>query len=279
MNEKNRNLVIRIASAVLMLPIALGLLWLGGIATILLAAAASAIVASELYKMAGLSLRHPAAIIGLLSTASLAWLGASLESRWPGVVGVMALAPLASLTLYTLLPPKGDLRQAATSAAFAALATPYVGVGLGAVVALRSLPGTMGFTWTLVALGVTWGNDTGAYFAGRLLGRHKLYPRISPNKTWEGFFGGMATSVLICFLIRWIYDPGLGAGDCAIVGVVGAILGPLGDLSESMMKRAFGVKDSGRIMPGHGGIYDRVDALLFVAPWVFAYQHFIRVAV
>ena len=276
MNEKNRNLIVRIASALVLLPIVLGLLWLGGIATILLVAVGIALVTVELYQMAGISLRHPAAIFGIVASASLAWMGASLETRWPGILGVLAVAPLFSLAAYTLLPPQGDLRRAATSSAFAALAPPYIGLCMSAVVGLRSLEHGA-YTWTLVALAVTWGNDTGAYFAGRLFGRHKLSPRISPNKTWEGFFGGMATSVLICFLIYWIHDSeNLHAADCAIVGVVGACLGPLGDLSESMMKRAFGVKDSGRLMPGHGGIYDRVDALIFVAPWVYAYEHFIR---
>ncbi|HEY0840915.1 MAG TPA: phosphatidate cytidylyltransferase [Vulgatibacter sp.] len=279
MNEKNRNLIVRIASALLLLPIVLGLLWLGGVATILLVAVGIVLVTVELYQMAGISLRHPAAILGIVASASLAWMAASLETRWPGILGVLAVTPLFSLALHTLKPPEGELRRAATSAAFVALAPAYVGLCMSAVVGLRSLENGA-YTWTLVALAVTWGNDTGAYFAGRLLGRRKLYPRISPNKTWEGFFGGMASSVLVCFLIYWIHDSeNLHAADCIIVGVVGACLGPLGDLSESMMKRAFGVKDSGRLMPGHGGIYDRVDALIFVAPWVYAYEHFIRTLV
>ncbi|AKU91363.1 phosphatidate cytidylyltransferase [Vulgatibacter incomptus] len=277
MNDKNRNLVLRVASALLLLPIVLGLLWLGGIAAILLVVFAIVMVASEFYKMAGVRASHPAAILGLVASASLAWIGASIDTRWPGALGVLVLVPLASVALYTLFPPDGDLRKAAASSGFVALMPGYAGLGLGAVVALRAMPGHAGITWTLVAIGVTWANDTGAYFAGRLFGRHKLYPLISPNKTWEGFVGGMASSVLICFLIKWIYAVEvLHFWDCVIVGVVGGVLGPLGDLSESMLKRAFGVKDSGRIMPGHGGIFDRVDALMFVAPWVFAYAHFIR---
>ncbi|HWV38258.1 MAG TPA: phosphatidate cytidylyltransferase [Vulgatibacter sp.] len=276
MNERNRNLLVRIASALVLLPVVLLLLWLGGVATILLVAVGIALVTIELYQMAGIRLRHPAAIFGVLASASLAWMAASVDTRWPGILGVLALTPLFSLAMHTLLPPEGDLRRATASAAFVALAPAYVGLCLSAVVGLRSLE-TGAYAWTLVALGVTWGNDTGAYFAGRLFGRRKLYPRVSPNKTWEGFFGGMASSVLVCFLVDWILDSeSLRAVDCAIVGVVGACLGPMGDLSESMLKRAFGVKDSGRLMPGHGGIYDRVDALIFVAPWVYAYQHFIR---
>lgn len=276
MNEKNRNLIVRIASALLLLPLVLFLLWLGGVATILLVAVAIVLVSVELFQMGGISLRHPAAIFSLAAAASLAWLGASVETRWPGILGVLTLTPIAVLSLHTLYPPKKSLEKAALASGLVALAPPYIGLGLGSIAALRALPGAEGIVWTLVALAVTWGNDTGAYFAGRAFGRRKLYPLVSPNKTWEGFAGGMATSVLVCFLISWLGGSSLRAVDCVIVGIVGGILGPLGDLSESMMKRAFGVKDSGKLMPGHGGIYDRGDALIFVAPWVFAYQHFLR---
>lgn len=271
MEAWNRNLVLRIVSALVLLPVVLGLLWAGGIPTVVLVGLASALVASELYGIAGLRLGHPAAILGMAASASFAWFAADLSSRWPWALGVLALAPLASLALCTLLPPDRDLRKAAPQAAFAALAPAYAGLCLSSVVAMRHFEGRAAAAWILVALLVTWGNDTGAYFAGRFFGRRKLYPMVSPNKTWEGFFGGMLTSILGCFLVRWTFWPALSVVDCLVVGTVAGVLGPLGDLSESMLKRAFGVKDSGRIIPGHGGLYDRVDALLFTAPWVLIY--------
>jgi phosphatidate cytidylyltransferase len=276
MSEKNKNLLLRVISALVLLPLVLWLLWLGGLPTILLVAIASAIVTSEIYGIVGLRLSHPAAILGMLASASFAFFAADLESRWPGALAVCALAPLFSLALLTLLPPEKDLKKAAPLAAFAALAPSYAGLCLSAVVALRAMPGTAAAAWILVALVVTWGNDTGGYFAGRFLGRHKLYPMVSPAKTWEGFAGGMVASILGCFLVRWLVWQELTPIDCLVVGGVAGILGPVGDLSESMLKRAFGVKDSGKIMPGHGGLYDRVDALLFNAPWVFAYAFMVH---
>jgi len=271
MNDKNRNLVLRVISALVLLPLVLWLLWLGGLAAILLVAVASAIVASEIFGMAGLRLGHPAAIVSMLAAASFSFFSADLEARWPLALAVCALVPLLCLGLLTLLPPEGDLQKASIQSAFAALAPTYAGLCLSAVVALRALPEPQAGAWILVALVITWGNDTGAYFAGRFFGRHKLYPKVSPAKTWEGFAGGMVASVAGCFVVRALLPSDLSALDCIVLGGVGGVLGPLGDLSESMLKRAFGVKDSGRIMPGHGGLFDRVDALLFNAPWVFGY--------
>jgi phosphatidate cytidylyltransferase len=123
---------------------------------------------------------------------------------------------------------------------------------------------------------VTFGNDTGAYFAGRGLGRHKLYPAVSPAKTVEGGIGGLLASVLVMFLARATLAPWLTIGDCLLVALPAAVLGPVGDLVESLIKRAAGVKDSGRLIPGHGGVLDRIDALLFVAAWVFVYAMYLR---
>ncbi len=123
----------------------------------------------------------------------------------------------------------------------------------------------------LLAIGVTFGNDTGAYFAGRGLGRHKLYPKVSPAKTVEGAVGGLVASLLIMFVVRATVAPWLTVGDCLVVGLPAAVLGPIGDLVESLMKRAAGVKDSGHLIPGHGGMLDRIDALLFVGAWIYVY--------
>jgi phosphatidate cytidylyltransferase len=137
-----------------------------------------------------------------------------------------------------------------------------------------------------MAFVVAWANDTAAYFTGHSLGRHPLFERISPKKTWEGFAGGIGGSVVGALLVRWLFLPdvvrslslperlaweggGLGVGTAVVVGLGAAVLGPLGDLAESMVKRAAGVKDSGRTIPGHGGLLDRIDALLFIAPWIY----------
>ena len=127
-----------------------------------------------------------------------------------------------------------------------------------------------GWQWVVLLFIVTWANDTLAYFTGRFLGKRPLAPRISPKKTWEGFWGGAAGSVLGSLAVKALFLPNLSVPAAVLVGAGAAVLGPLGDLSESMLKRAAGVKDSGRVIPGHGGLLDRIDAVLFVAPWVVA---------
>src|SRR5262249_46737224 len=158
------NLAVRIASAVVLLPLVLWLLWLGGWATSILVGIASAIVASELYGMVGLPLLHPAAVLGMAGSAAFSFLLPRMETTWPLLLLLLALAPILSLGLVTISPPGRDLRESAPMAAFAALGPPYAGLCLAAVPALRALP--HGFSWIVVVLAVTWGNDTGAYFAG-----------------------------------------------------------------------------------------------------------------
>ncbi len=118
-----------------------------------------------------------------------------------------------------------------------------------------------------------WMGDTGAYFAGRALGRHKLHPKVSPKKTWEGAVGGLAGSIAGVFAIRAIFPfvHDLSALDALAIGAGCAIFEQVGDLAESLFKRSFGVKDSGAILPGHGGMLDRIDGLLFAAPFMLGY--------
>jgi phosphatidate cytidylyltransferase len=142
----------------------------------------------------------------------------------------------------------------------------YCGLLVATIVGLRI---RFDVPWVILAFVVTWGNDTFAYFAGHLFGKHKMNERISPKKTWEGFAGGAFGSVVGALVTKWLLLPDLGVGPAVVVGLGGAVLGPLGDLAESMIKRAAGVKDSGKIIPGHGGLLDRIDALLFVAPWIY----------
>jgi phosphatidate cytidylyltransferase len=116
-----------------------------------------------------------------------------------------------------------------------------------------------------------WSNDTGAYLIGSSLGKHKMTPEISPNKTWEGAIGGLVMSLLVAFVISYFTYSSLF--HWLAISTIVVIFGTIGDLTESRIKRTCGVKDSGRIMPGHGGILDRFDGVLFSAPFVLAYLH------
>ncbi|MEM7435310.1 MAG: phosphatidate cytidylyltransferase [Myxococcota bacterium] len=153
------------------------------------------------------------------------------------------------------------------------LATPvYVGGALATVDLVRDFPPTG--AWVLLAFAIAWGSDTSAYFVGRKFGKTKLAPRISPKKTVEGAAGGLAGSVFFAVLIS-LFIPKLPVLDAIALALVAGVAGQAGDLFESVLKRSSGVKDSGGILPGHGGLLDRVDALVFTAPATWIYGTFI----
>jgi len=128
-----------------------------------------------------------------------------------------------------------------------------------------------GVFWIFLMAGATFSADTSAYFVGHWIGKHKLAPRVSPGKTIEGLVGGIAGSTFAVFLSKWIFWHGLLNRDIFILGLLIGLVGPLGDLSESLIKRSVGVKDSGNLIPGHGGLLDRLDAIFFTAPLVYYY--------
>jgi phosphatidate cytidylyltransferase len=150
----------------------------------------------------------------------------------------------------------------------------YVGFPLGTVVSTRSLPA--GEFLVLFLAVVTWASDTGAYYAGTLWGKHLLIPSVSPKKTVEGLLGGLVLAVGAALLARWWFASHLSLWDSLILGVLLTGAGLLGDLFESVIKRRTGVKDSGGILPGHGGMLDRLDSLLFTAPTFYYYVVYVR---
>jgi phosphatidate cytidylyltransferase len=126
-----------------------------------------------------------------------------------------------------------------------------------------------GVAWIYCILAITWAQDTAAYTVGRRFGRHKLAPILSPKKTWEGAAGGMIGSILAAVVCVLLFGLPITLLQAALLGFVGGIVGPLGDLSESLIKRQVGLKDAGNLIPGHGGILDRADSLLFTAPILY----------
>jgi phosphatidate cytidylyltransferase len=143
--------------------------------------------------------------------------------------------------------------------------------------ALLVMSWAVGFGLIFWIMIVTWATDIFAYFAGRAIGGPKLAPRISPNKTWEGLIGGMSAAVIAGVFTGFIVHPWNPAKGFAL-GLVVAVVAPLGDLCESMVKRDIGIKDMGSILPGHGGVLDRVDALLFVLPAVYYLVQLLKIA-
>lgn len=167
-----------------------------------------------------------------------------------------------------------DMTTVATRYASTVFGIFYAGILLTCVAALkRDLADNHGGDWVLFVLVVMWLGDTGAYFAGRFLGKHKLYEAVSPKKTWEGAIGGVAGSLVAAIVMKLTrFHDALGWVDLVLIAAPGAMLGQMGDLVESLFKRSTGVKDSGSILPGHGGILDRIDAVLFFAPYVYVYM-------
>jgi phosphatidate cytidylyltransferase len=156
---------------------------------------------------------------------------------------------------------------------FAATVTGIVYAGLLTtfLAMLKRIDPVQGASTVLLVLIVAWVSDTGAYFAGRFLGKGKLYEAVSPKKTWAGAWGGLAGSLLGVVVLKLVLADWLTWVDVVLIAIPGGILGQLGDLAESLIKRSVGVKDSGALLPGHGGILDRIDAVLFIAPYVYVY--------
>jgi phosphatidate cytidylyltransferase len=204
-----------------------------------------------------------------------AWAGLMV---WFGERPMVVPAALAALTITTFLFYLFRYQEIETVARRMAFTVAgYLYVGLLAFLALiKTQP--HGAAWIYVALTIAWLSDTGAYFAGRFIGPlwpRKLYESVSPKKTVIGSIGGLAASVGALVLAKLWYLPSLSWIDCVAIAVPANILGQLGDLAESLIKRSVGVKDSGALLPGHGGMLDRVDALLFVAPYVYCYARWV----
>lgn len=165
---------------------------------------------------------------------------------------------------------KSSVEDALPSSAVAVLATMYVGMLTGSLIRLRNdFP--VGPRLVFFLMLVVWLGDTGAYYVGRKFGRHKLSPRISPKKTVEGLIGGILASVITAVVIHFTFFPQFPLGHAIIVAVVLSISGVIGDLAESLWKRSAAVKDSGTLLPGHGGFLDRLDSVLFTAPILYVY--------
>ena len=247
----------RIFVGVAAIPIVLGVVYLGGWWVFGVAAVAAGIALHEYWLMTRpLRPLAPAGYVG----AALALAAAEV-----GDVGWMIGGAMTAFALAFVLKAVSDTRQAATTSISATvMGTMWIGLGLGFLILVRELPehGRLAAFTVLLAV---WAGDTFAYFGGRLVGRHKMAPRTSPGKTWEGFFFGAAATIFVSFVALYEQDF-LTIAESLVLGAVLAVAAPLGDLFESLLKRDAGVKDSGSLLGGHGGMLDRLDAFLFAAP-------------
>lgn len=269
----------RIISALVLAPLVLLIVWAGQPWTTIVVAAAVVISVREISCIFAAAGHHPRRT-GYI--AALGFLAAAVLDRYSAIdLAGVALAGAALLTLVAELA-RADRSDSLRSWALTLAGAVYAGWLLCYFILLRDLSAPPlrshplsalaiepGAAWVYLVFAVTWASDTGAYFAGRALGRHHMAPQLSPKKTWEGFAGGLLASVGAGIgMVPLLGLPvSLLAG--ALLGLLGGIFGTLGDLAESLLKRQAGVKDSGALIPGHGGLLDRIDSMLFTGPVLY----------
>ena len=218
----------------------------------------------EFYRLCFADRRHSWLIgVGLTGFAALI-----LGTHRLDIILPVLLATLVGVMSVPLLS-RAPLEQSLRDGALTLFGVLYLGLTLGMLSMTRLLP--QGEWLIFFLLLVTWASDTGAYYVGTLFGRHRLAPTISPKKTVEGLVGGLIGAIIVAYAARWWFLPELSGLDCLILGTLLTLTGLWGDLAESAMKRSVGMKDSGGILPGHGGMLDRLDSLLFTAPVFYYY--------
>jgi phosphatidate cytidylyltransferase len=263
----------RILTAIVALPILLYTVW-SSIPYFFAALAAVAITIAihEFYNLAAKVGCKPHNGLGYV--AGLAISACFVYGKVEWIVAVMTT--LVVLTLAFGLTKPDELKTALVSLSATVFGVAYVALLAGFLIGVRMIPDTPHTTKLAPKLltmffAMVMLTDTGAYYTGRTFGKHKLAPRISPGKTIEGFIGGLVAAIAAGPLCKYTFFPELNLPHSLLLGALIGLLGPVGDLAESMLKRGSEVKDSGTLLPGHGGMLDRVDSILFCAPLLYFY--------
>ncbi|MFW6373810.1 MAG: phosphatidate cytidylyltransferase [Thermodesulfobacteriota bacterium] len=255
------------------LPILVYLIYLGGPPFTVFVGAAAVLALAEFFRILfGGSWKS---LIGILPVWGMALGFAMIWAAHTFTVELVLLLLVLNIlfcAVYTLIRFKSDavvLERVAQHT----LAMVYIPVFLACVIWIRN--GNDGMLWVFFLLAIIFGGDIGAFYTGTYFGKHKLCPSVSPGKTIEGALGGLGANVVVGSLIKLLFLPEPDWGNSILFFVCAGIAGQVGDLFESAFKRASGIKDSGMILPGHGGILDRIDALLFALPVAYFFKKFI----
>lgn len=274
-------IVQRVLGAVLFAVVMLGTLVWGRLPFTFAIALASVIGTVELFSMFETkgAASPTAAIVGIAGSVAYVFLA---HYKGPGCYGYVTVALLFTSFMWYMLVLKHV--KPTKAVAMTVLAPLLAGLCLSHLVLLRDLvdglsPSNRGWLLLIFFIALIWVYDVLAWAVGRKIGRHKMAPTTSPNKSWEGTVAGTAGVLAASLLFRWLIQLAIGSnkwewfsiGVALMIGAIVCVLGPLGDLSESLLKREYGVKDMGKMIPGHGGIMDRFDSTLFTAPAVFYY--------
>lgn len=258
----------RLATAAVGIPIILAVTLVGGplftaVAAVILALAALEFIHMLDAEAAGRALWQPtpAAFVAIVAVVAIVVGADNGVDYWTGaLVGGVGLALLYVMALSTI-----DEAPAGWLSIVGAIA--YVGFLGSYIILVRDFD--KGEHWLLLAVLGTWATDTCAYAVGRAVGRHKMAPRISPGKTWEGTAGAVAGGLIAIPVLNWPLDLPMSTGEALFLGLLLPPVAVLADLGESMLKRGAGVKDTSELVPGHGGFLDRLDSILFTVPLVF----------
>lgn len=269
----------RVGVAAALIPVALAAAWLGGWVLAALLALCAGLTALELYRMAERKPARPMLALGVIGTVMMVLAAAvhprdGMENPLPAIILVVLTLAVATASIWN----RGVEGEPLLSVAVTVFGAGYAAL-LGFGIYLRELPGVEsglhGSALLFAPVLLTWVSDSAAYFGGRAMGRRKLIPRVSPGKTVEGALSAVAGGVLAGIAYTFVlarfgsYQPTLVEG--ALFGLLVSVIAQVGDLAESLFKRDVGVKDSGTLLPGHGGALDRFDSLIFTLPLGYAF--------
>ncbi|WP_052344010.1 phosphatidate cytidylyltransferase [Kallotenue papyrolyticum] len=274
------NLVQRVTSAIVLLPLIALIVWWGTPLAELMVLVLALLALHELFGLFRTAGYRPRRGMGYLGVGLLIG-AAALRAYVPFDGGSAALAALVLLALAWELPQR-DRQQALLNWALTVAGVTYIGWTLAhflylrdlthplaATLAVRWLRLEAGAAWIVLVIAITLASDTAAYFIGRTWGRHRLAPYLSPKKSWEGAVAGTCGAALAAAILAPLLGLPLTLPTSLLLGVIGSIGGQIGDLAESFIKRQVNVKDSGHLIPGHGGVLDRLDSHLFTAPLLY----------
>ncbi len=270
-----KKLGLRVLVAIFGIPIILFLVLKGGWFFVVLVLIINLLSQYEFYKLTELKQMWPIKILGLIGNVliTISFYRFGIEKLWLVILILFYLTLLIELFRNKA---SAALNISATTFGFF-----YPSAFFSFHILIRELPKSVNLTyeaggrWLILMLVTIWVCDTAAYFMGSTIGRHKLFPRISPHKTIEGAISGFMFAIITPYIFSITYIKELRLVDCLVIGFIVGIMSQIGDLVESLFKRDAGVKDTSGILPGHGGFLDRFDAPLFVAPLVYLYLRFI----
>lgn len=277
----DKNLLQRIGSALVLLPILLLIVWWGEplvSVTVVLVAGLALHELFSLFRSGGYAARRSAGYLSIVVYVIAAMLHRRVDFDWTGFALITSIVASLSVEL-----PRRNREHSLLHWALTLSGATYIGWTLAHFVLLRGINEPLltasaplavlhlqpGAAWILLVLAITFASDTSAYFVGRTWGRHRMAPYISPKKSWEGAVGGLLGATLAGVLLTLLVGLPIPVWVGGLLGAAGSVAGQIGDLAESLIKRQVDIKDSGNLIPGHGGMLDRIDSLMFAAPVMY----------